>query len=157
MGLLFAQQGHNIPSHRGGSQYVGLTPMWGVLYPCCAPKVQIAFSNRKWIGLSQWKMLFALQMHNMGTTPPHMRVSPIHWDSPPMWEGVVSCCALEVQITSPYLNCGVILAFFVHNNDTIPRHIGVGPNVWALPQCTLVLCHWCALWVFWSFSISILL
>jgi len=35
---------------------------------------------------------------------------------------------------------GVIIALFVHNNGTTPRHIGVGPNVWAPPQYALVLC-----------------
>jgi hypothetical protein len=53
-----------------------------------------------------------------------------------------------------FKNGGVILTLFVHNNDTTPRHIGVGPNVWTPLQCALVLCHCCGLWVFWSFLLK---
>jgi hypothetical protein len=46
------------------------------------------------------KMLFALQVYNMSTTPLYMGVGPSVLGPPPC-EGVLcSCCALEVQIIS---------------------------------------------------------
>jgi hypothetical protein len=37
----------------------------------------------------------------------------------------------------------MIKTLTMRNNDTTPRHIGVGSTHWVSPQCTLVLCHCC--------------
>jgi hypothetical protein len=48
----------------------------------------------------------------------------------------------------------MIKTLTMHNNDTTPRHIGVGPTHWVPPQCALVLCHCCAQRVQGSLLIS---
>jgi hypothetical protein len=62
-----------------------------------------------------------------------------------------SQCTTMIQNT--WLSTCCFLMFFagemiktltMHNNDTTPRHIGVGPAHWVPLQCALVLYHCCA-------------
>jgi len=44
-------------------------------------------------------MLFVLQVYNMGTTPPHMKVNPIYWDPPNMWGPCGQYCREQAFIS----------------------------------------------------------
>jgi hypothetical protein len=70
-----------------------------------------------------WGLIAALHLHNMGTTHPHNRYNTSSHEVKLTWE--------------------MIKTLTMRNNDTTPRHIGVGSTHWVSPQCTLVLCHCC--------------
>jgi len=81
----------------GWAQCVKLTSMWGGV-------VQLLYRwsvGIKVTGKCYLYFRFVLQVHNRGTTPPHMGVGPTHWNPPPCKGMLCPCCVPEVQITSP--------------------------------------------------------